>query len=191
MRREGREPLPDHAGESPLLSRSGGEKGLRGSGAGTLGVPLGGTRRVGGLLGVAGRLSGTVSPFRAEQGTSLETPSRARASSCQAVGTTWFFSSCGGILEFRRGFLPSSWVGPGKTNLPLGLLGKAGGCTRVTAGPKRPHLGLCPGLKVPLKGRQGSRGGVPDSPGESGLASRASQGCRSPLKSRRRSLGAH
>ena len=27
-------------GESPLLSRSGGEKGLRGSGAGTLGVPL-------------------------------------------------------------------------------------------------------------------------------------------------------
>ena len=34
--------------------------------------------------------------FRAEQGTSLETPSRARASSCQAVGTTWFFSSCGG-----------------------------------------------------------------------------------------------
>ena len=26
--------LPDHAGESPLLSRSGGEKGLRGSGAG-------------------------------------------------------------------------------------------------------------------------------------------------------------
>ena len=38
--------LPDHAGDSPLLSRSGGEKGLRGSGAGTLGVPLGGTRRV-------------------------------------------------------------------------------------------------------------------------------------------------
>ena len=40
------------------MSRSGGEKGLRGRGAGTLGVPLGGTRRVGGLLGVAGRLSG-------------------------------------------------------------------------------------------------------------------------------------
>ena len=35
---------------------------------------LGGTRHVGGLLVVAGRLSGTVSPFRAEQGTSLETP---------------------------------------------------------------------------------------------------------------------
>ena len=39
------------------------------------------TRRVGGLLGVAGSLSGTVSPFRAEQGTSLETPWRARSRS--------------------------------------------------------------------------------------------------------------
>ena len=37
------------------------------------------TGSLGGLMGVAGRLSGTVSPFRAEQGTSLETPSRARA----------------------------------------------------------------------------------------------------------------
>ena len=55
VRREGREPLPDHVGESPLLSRSGGEKGLRGSGAGTLGVPLEGTRRVGGLLGKSTR----------------------------------------------------------------------------------------------------------------------------------------
>ena len=30
---------------------------------------------------------------------------------------------------------------PGKPNLPLGLRGKAGGCARVTAVPKRPHLG--------------------------------------------------
>ena len=58
-------------------------------------------------MGVAGRLSGTVSPFRAVQGTSLETASRARASSCQAVGTTWFFSSCGwrvgGLLGSHQG----------------------------------------------------------------------------------------
>ena len=104
---------------------------------GTLGVPLGVTRRVGGLLWVAGRLSGTVSPFRAEQGTSLETPSRARASSCQAVGTTWFFSSCGGILDLLRGSQPSPWVGPGKPNLPLGLRGKAGGS--VVSDSLRPH----------------------------------------------------
>ena len=43
-------------------------------------------------------------PFGAEQGTSLETPSRARASSRQEVGTTWFsrvaaaFSSYDGDL---------------------------------------------------------------------------------------------
>ena len=36
-------------------------------------------------------------------------------------------------------------------NLPLGLRGKAGGCARVTAGPKRPHLGVCPGPNFPLQ----------------------------------------
>ena len=36
------------------------------------------------------------------------------------------FSSCGGILEVRRGSQPSPCVGPGKPNLPLGLRGKAG-----------------------------------------------------------------
>ena len=58
-----------------VLSRSGGEKRLRGSGAGTLGVPLGGPRCVGGLLGVAGRLSGTVSnPIDGRQPTRLPRP---------------------------------------------------------------------------------------------------------------------
>ena len=68
--------------------------------------------------------------------------------------------------------------------------GKAGGCARVTAGPKRPHLGVCPGPNIPLQGRQGSRGFTPGSPGESGLISRGSQGLRPPLESRRGSLGA-
>ena len=49
--------------------------------------------------------SGTVSPFRAEQGTSLETPWRARASSCQAV-----------VLELRR----HSRVTTGISAFPLG-----------------------------------------------------------------------
>ena len=34
---------------------------------------------------------------------------------------TWFFSSCGGILELQRGSQASSWVGTGKPNLPLGV----------------------------------------------------------------------
>ena len=70
-------------------------------------------------MGVAGRLSGTVSPFRAEQGTSLETPTRARASSCQAVGTTWFFSSCGGILVGGRGAVGGgAWATWVQTQMP-------------------------------------------------------------------------
>ena len=125
-----------------------------------------------------------------ERGTSFEMLWRARGSCCEDDGTTWFFSGCGGILELRRGFQASSWVGPGKPHLPFELLGKAGGCARVTAGPKRPHLGVCPGPTIPLQGRQGSRGCIPGSPGESGLVSRGSQGLRSPLESRRGSLGA-
>ena len=56
-------------------------------------------------------------------------------------------------------------------------------CARVTAGQKSPHLGLCPGLNIPLKGRQGSRGCIPDSPGESGLVSRGSKDSTLPLES--------
>ena len=48
-----------------------------------LGVPLGGTRRVGGLLGVAGRLSGTVSLGTGESGLVLsEEGNPAGLSSC-------------------------------------------------------------------------------------------------------------
>ena len=95
-----------------------------------------------------------------------------------------------GPCGLRQGFQASSCVGPGKPNLPFELRGKAEGCTRVTAGPKRPRLGVCPGLNSPLKGRQGSRGCIPDPPGESGLVSRGSKGLNS-LESRRVSLGAH
>ena len=42
----------------------------------------------------------------------------------------------------------------------------------ITVGQNRPHLGLCLGHNVPLQGRQGSRGCIPNSPGESGLVSR-------------------
>ena len=42
----------------------------------------------------------------------------------------------------RRGFQASSWVGPGKPNLPLELRGKAGGSARVTTGPKNAQTTL-------------------------------------------------
>src|SRR5574340_1335462 len=56
-RPEGREPLPDKAGESPLLSRSGGEKGLRGGGAGKPRCSSRGRPGFRGTLWVASRVS--------------------------------------------------------------------------------------------------------------------------------------
>ena len=50
-------------------------------------------------------------------------------------GTTRLFSRCSRILELRRGIQDASFVGPGKTNLPFELRGKAGDCSRVAAGP--------------------------------------------------------
>ena len=46
VRQDGRDPFPDKAGESTLMSRSGGVKGLRLSCAEKLGVPLEGERFV-------------------------------------------------------------------------------------------------------------------------------------------------
>ena len=47
-------------------------------------------------------MSNTVSNFKRERGISLETLQRERASSRDDGGTSWFFSSCGKILELRR-----------------------------------------------------------------------------------------
>ena len=46
----------------------------------------------------------------------------------------------------------------------------------------RPHLGLCPEANVPLQGRKGSRGCIPDAPGETGIHLEWKQ--RTPLCSR-------
>ena len=68
----------------------------------------------------------TVSPFRAEQGTSLETASRARASSCQEVGTTLFsrvaagFSSYDGDLRLPLGLALGSPIFPSSCEGKLG-----------------------------------------------------------------------
>src|SRR5574339_404880 len=61
VRPEGREPLADKAGESTLLSRSGGEKGLRGGGAGKPRCSSRGRPGFRGTLCVASRVPG---PFR-------------------------------------------------------------------------------------------------------------------------------
>ena len=102
----------------------------------------------------------------------------------RAVAPVWIFTLC------TTGSSGSLSCGAREVRFPCAWRGGARPGSRVTAGPKRPHLGVCPGPNIPLQGRQGSRGCIPGSPGESGLVSRGSQGLRSPLESRRGSLGA-
>ena len=103
MRREGWDTFPDKAGESTLMSRSGGEKRLRLSGAGDYVFLSSEAAMLGDFLG-ASRVSSTVSNFKRECGISLETLQKERASSRDDGRTSWFFSSYGGILELRRGW---------------------------------------------------------------------------------------
>ena len=98
---------------------------------------------------------------------------------------------CGVSHEVPRGSQGASCVAPGKSSIPFELQVRTGDCSPVTAGQNRPHLRLCPGPSVPLLGRQGSQGCILDSPGESGLVLRGKKGLRSPVESRRVSLGAH
>ena len=109
--RVGREPTPCSPEARPPRGGLAGRQGR-------LPPPLEGTRRVGGLLGVAGRLSGTVSPFRAEQGTFLETPWRERASFAKRWEPRGFsrvaaaFSSYDGDLSLPLGLALGSPIFP-------------------------------------------------------------------------------
>ena len=109
-------------------------------------------------------------------------------------GSCWFSRAASPVWGFTRGTTGSSGslsCGAREVRSPCGWRGGAHYCSRDTAGPNRPHLGLCPGPNVPLLGRKRSQHCILDSPGESGLVSRGSQGHRSPFESRRAPLGAH
>ena len=72
-----------------------------------------------GTFWVASRVSSTVSNLMSERGISLETLQQERASYRDDGGTSWFFSSCVGILELRCGAQGASRAGPVKSNLNL------------------------------------------------------------------------
>ena len=59
-----------------------------------------------------------------------------------------------GIKGYRR-TSPEKWQ---VFQFSFELWVRTGDCSRDTAGPNRPHLGLCPGPIVPLLGRQGPQG---------------------------------
>ena len=79
-----------------------------------------------GTFSVASKVSSTISNFKRDRGISLETLEWERASSRDDGETSWFFSSCGGILELRRGTQGASSVVPGKCNLHSSCEGKLG-----------------------------------------------------------------
>ena len=70
-----------------------------------------------GTFWIASRVSSILSNFKRERGISLETLQQERASSRDVGGTSWHFSSYGGILELRRGTQEASGFGVGKSNL--------------------------------------------------------------------------
>ena len=71
-------------------------------------------------------MSSTVSTFKGERGIALEMLHWKKASSRDDRGTSWFFSSCSGILELRQGTEGASHVASGKSNLPSSCEGELG-----------------------------------------------------------------
>ena len=61
-------------------------------------------------------MSSTILNFKRECGIFLKMLQRERASSRNDRRTSWFFSSCVGILELGRGTEVASCVAPGKSN---------------------------------------------------------------------------
>ena len=90
----------------------------------------------GGTFCVASRMSSIVSIFKRERGKSLETLQLERATSRDDGRTSWFFSSCGGILKLRPGTQGASRVAPGKSNLHLSFEGELGIALKSLQGKK-------------------------------------------------------
>ena len=78
-------------------------------------------------------MSSTISNFKRERGISFEMLQRERASSRNDGGTSWFYSSCGGILELQWGTQGAISV-PKEVQSPFEVRGVAGDCSQVTAG---------------------------------------------------------
>ena len=139
---------------------------------------------------VALRVPSTFSTCKTERGTSLDAV-RERASSCDDGVTTWFFLQLWRDSRVTMGNSGCLLCWPWEVQSSIRVARESWGLLSSHCRANRPHLGLCPEANVPLQGRQGSRGCIPDSPGESGLVLSGSKELRSPLELRRVSLGAH
>ena len=143
-----------------------------------------------GTFWVATSVPNTVSTFKMECGTSLETLQRERASSSddgKPRGSSRVERSTL-VMTGNLGCL-SSW--PREVQFSIRVVRESLGLLSSHCRANRPHLGLCPKANVPLQGRQESRGCIPDSPRESGLISNGSKELLSPFELQQVSLGAH
>ena len=92
------------------------------------------------------------------------------------------------FLELRRdsrvttGNSGCLWCWPRQVQSSIRVAKESWGLLSSDCRANRPHLGLCPEANVPLQGRQGSRGCIPDTPGETGIHLEWKQ--RTPLCSR-------
>ena len=140
-----------------------------------------------GTFWVASRVPGTVRPSRRNvglllrwcrgKGLHLSMTWEQRGFSRDAAG----FSSYDGDFRMPLVLAQGSPIFHSSCEGELGLLLSH---SRVNS----PPLGLCPETNIPLQGRQGSRGCISDSPGESGLVSSGSKELQSPLELRGVSL---
>ena len=95
-----------------------------------------------GTFWVASRESSTVSNFKREHGISLETLHQEGVSSHYDGGNSWFFSSCGGILELRE--LREPVVLPQGNPISIRVVRGSWGLLSSHCRANRSHVQLCP-----------------------------------------------
>ena len=147
-----------------------------------LGVPFEGDQYVGELCASH---DGCQVPFGTSRG-SLGLPLRCR----QGKGFHFAMAEepCG-FLKLRWDSRVTTWNSgcllcwPREVQYSIRVARESWGLLSSHCRANRPHLGLCPEANVPGQGQQGSRGCIPDSPGESGLVSSGSKELRSPIES--------
>ena len=132
VQREARGLFPSKARESTLMSRSGGEKGLRLSGARKLGVPLERDRYVRELFGLN---QGCQLPFRISRGNMgfLLRRCRGKGPHLTMTGEPRGFSRVAVGSRVMTGNSGSLSCCPKDVQSPFELLGGAGDCSRITA----------------------------------------------------------
>src|SRR5574337_279218 len=74
-----------------------------------------------------------------------------------------------GSTASARGSRQTRAMARGDVQSSIRVAKESWGLLSIDCRANRPHVGLCPEANVPLQGRPGSRGCIPDAPGETGM----------------------